>query len=514
MTPLFSRLIILNIDGLRPDVLAESLADGGVPNLSALLRPHYFCEPVVSAAPSTTFTCQGSMLIGAPPQRHGIVGNQFFDRLGNGSDGRAKHVGLDIGDALSYDDAVAVFSGKVGLADRLMPGDSPTIFEAVGRFGWTSAAVHFMYGRGATIWERPSLIDLARFKTGRGVFGLHPAAFDRRMVEKFRRMVQQVGVLNLSLLYFMGLDTTSHREGPSAQRPYLEQAIDPLIGEILQILADHQALAGTVFLIMSDHGQIAVSADERHALRMGNLLSRGHESFGVALRGVGGRVHQFLVSEERSDIVFAPNGGLAHLYLRIPNGPWREAAPFNERVLPAARHLIAPRGDESEPLIEPESLAAVLVRDTARYGWHAPYQAISTSGELVSLERFFEGPSFAGYSEPVARLNRLATAESGDILLLANGERGFYFGAPYLGQHGGLLHDESLCCFAIGAPSLSREGWVELETTIASTLRSQRHGDGRDFNMLSDIAPLITNLVEDATRTMRPPRVANSGAAQ
>lgn len=509
MKQMLTRIVILNIDGLRPDVLAECLAGGAAPNLATLVHPHYFSEPLLSAAPSTTFTCQGSLLIGAHPRRHGLAGNQFFDRLGGGGTGRAKHIGLDVGDALSYDDAVAVFTGKEGLADRLMPTDMPTIFEAVGRLGWTSAALHFMYGRGATIWERPSLVDLARFKTGKGLFGLSPAAFDRRMVERFRRMAHRVGVPDLSLLYFMGLDTTSHRYGPSVQREYLEEVIDPLVGEILQILTHHKALQKSVFLIMSDHGQISVTADERHALRIGNLFSRGHESFGSLVKGMGGQVHQFLVSEERSDVVFAPNGGLAHLYLRRPDAPWFESARFIDQVLPAARRLIRGGPTDGDPLIDPESLAAVLVRDTERSGWDAPYRALARSGELVPLEQFFEDPAFVGYSEPIARLNRLASSQSGDILLLANGERGFYFGAPYRGQHGGLSHHESNCSFVIGAPSLSHEEWKELETAIAANLRAERHGDGRDFNTLADLAPMITNLVDEATRTTQR-RVAHS----
>lgn len=512
MNSLVSRLILLNIDGLRSDVLAASLADGTAPHLCSLVRPHYFSEPLVSAAPSTTFTCQGSMLIGAHPRRHGIVGNQFFDRLGGRSSGRAKHIGLDVGDALSYDDAVAVFSGKEGLADRLMPAEVPTLFDAVGRWGWTSAAVHFMYGRGATIWERPSLIDLARFKKGKGVLGLSPAAFDRRMVQRFRRVVQRMGVPNLSLLYFMGLDTTSHREGPSAQRGYLETVIDPLVGEIVQILSRHEAVTRTVFLIMSDHGQISVTADERHALRIGNLFTKGHESFAAALRGSGGRLHQFLTNEERSDVVFAPNGGLAHLYIRRQNGPWSTPALFTDHILPAAQRLIGCSGSDGEPLIEPESLAAVLVRDTEREGWDAPYQAIVPSGEIVPLERFFADPAFVGYREPASRLNQLASAASGDIVLLANGERGFYFGGAYRGQHGGLLRGESECSFALGAPSLSREEWTSLEAALAASLHDQRRGDERDYNTLADIAPVLMSLVEDATRRVRPHTVKCAGS--
>jgi len=169
---ILKNIVIFDIDGLRPDVLAEALAFRTVPNIARLLEPQGYHQHLLCPAPSITFTCQGSIILGAHPKTHGIVGNQFFDRLGKLSHGKPKYYGLDVGDSLSYDDAVAVFLGRQGLANRLIPKDLPTLFEKLSEIGWTSAPVHFMYGRGATKWVRPSVVDLARFKRANFFLGL------------------------------------------------------------------------------------------------------------------------------------------------------------------------------------------------------------------------------------------------------------------------------------------------------------------------------------------------------
>ena len=514
-------LIILNIDGLKPTVLADGLASGVLPHLASILVPSPASPPIafplISPAPSTTFTCQGSFLTGASPSRHRVVGNQFFDRLGTNSHGKPRHYGLDVGDSLSYDDAVGVFRRDIGvdtvsisgsssfppsprliggLADRLMPSDLPTIFQSAASGGLTSAAIHFMYGRGSSAWVRPSLIDLARFKRGGSMWGLSPEAFDRRMVERLRGMLSCTAPPpHLLLLYFMGLDMTSHLKGPQAQGEYLMRVIDPLVGEALTILANHGYRKNSTFIVMSDHGQIAVTPDERHALRIGNPFTKPHRDFCEMLTSGGGRLHRFPATEGRSEVICTPNGGLAHLYLRDRATPWHEPPSFEARVLPLALTLAGAAGGGSADVpVAPDAFSAVLVRNTAAHGWRAPYRGVSPSGVLVPLPEFFAEPRFASYSEPANRIGDLAVPESGDIILLANGDKGYAFGGPLKGQHGGLHHEESLCTFAVGTGWLSGDerlpvgGQKGVERIIEKSLDTERAQHQRHYNTLADVA--------------------------
>ncbi len=520
-------LIIINIDGLKPATLADGLAAGSLPHLASILLPSPHSQPLtfslISPAPSTTFTCQGSFITGASPGQHRVVGNQFFDRLGTNSRGKPRHYGLDVGDSLSYDDAVGVFRPVVavdtvsisdlgfssshppnsGLADRLMPSDLPTVFQSAASRGLTSAAIHFMYGRGSSAWVRPNLLDLARFKRGGAVWGLSPEAFDRRMVERFRGLLSHAAQPpHLLLLYFMGLDMTSHLQGPQAQAEYLMRVIDPLVGEILTTLAKRGYRNGTTFIVMSDHGQVAVTPDERHALRIGNPFTKPHHEFCDMLTSGGGRLHRFPTTEGRSEIICTPNGGLAHLYLRDHAAPWHEPPSFESRVLPLALTLAEASGGSSSDLpIAPDAFSAVLVRNTAAAGWHAPYDGVAPTGALIPLPEFFAHPSFAPYSEPARRISELAVPESGDIILLANTEHGYAFGGPLKGQHGGLHHEESVCTFAVGTQWLANNeqtadgGRKDVERRIEISLHTERAQHQRHYNSLSDVAAVTAAIL-------------------
>ena len=70
--------------------------------------------------------------------------------------------------------------------------------------------------------------------------------------------------------------------------------------------------------------------------------------------------------------------------------------------------------------------------------------------ELTVHEGRGHGLSFAGddarwlYNHPTERLEVHISANSGDIILLANARYGYQFGAPNRGQHGSLTYADSL----------------------------------------------------------------------
>lgn len=487
-------LITLNIDGLRADTFLSCLDARSIPNLSALFSHQSLLPQLISAAPSTTFTCQGSIISGAQPCAHRIIGNQYFDRFGRTSRGVARHFGLDVGDTLSYDDAVAVFLGKEGLANQLMPAHLPTIFESVAASGWRSIAIHLMYARGATLWLKPSLLELARFKKGASPFGISPASFDSQVVARLKMALNTIHLPELVYLYFMGLDMTSHKEGPEAQRAYLERVIDPAVGEIRTLLAKHGYGRDTGWMLLSDHGQVAVRADEHHALRLGTPLSRPHRAWYETIAALNRPLHRLGIAEAKSDLVCGPNGGLCHLYLRKKGYPWESAPSFQHEVLTTAQYLGGIGDPTQTPTIERDTLAAILVRDIEHHGPNAPFLALGDEGQLVPLEIFFNDPRFADWIEPTFRLHQLASPECGDIVCLANSSAGYYFGNPLGGMHGGLLTEESLCAFAISAPGLPPDEWISCERDLSAELLSQRLAEGRSWPSLTDIAGLVRSI--------------------
>ena len=69
------RFLILCFDALRPDMVSEET----MPNLHRFAREGVRCKRHRAVFPSETRVNQSSLVTGCYPQKHGIVGNKFFD---------------------------------------------------------------------------------------------------------------------------------------------------------------------------------------------------------------------------------------------------------------------------------------------------------------------------------------------------------------------------------------------------------------------------------------------------
>lgn len=141
-------ILLIDVDGLRPDVLAQARQNHLIPNIAKFFGGASFEQTVqifnTAPAPSITFCSQACLFTGEHPKTHGIPGNQFFNRFGTDGDQTPRHFAFDIGDTLAVDDAVLVFTH--GLAgDQLKV---PTYYEKATQRGWQSVVAGNMYGRG------------------------------------------------------------------------------------------------------------------------------------------------------------------------------------------------------------------------------------------------------------------------------------------------------------------------------------------------------------------------------
>ena len=264
-----SRVVIIDIDGLRRDVFLQALQAGEIPNIERIVggrESHTACHiNAVSTAPSITFTAQASIVTGKHPGQHGIPGNESFDRFGRISGGHPRHFGFDVGDTLAVDDAVAVF--RNGLASRFLLEQTLTVYEQLPYL--SSAVFYHMYARGATAWFPPNIIDIARFTKGKGVLGMEAGKYDMGMLRQVINHLDAGDHPELLMLYFMGLDHHSHMHGPGNQQTYLKDILDPQIGLFLDAMEKHLLLHQAILVIISDHGQVDAVPDDRHALQLG-----------------------------------------------------------------------------------------------------------------------------------------------------------------------------------------------------------------------------------------------------
>lgn len=480
-----TRIVILDIDGLRPDVLERALAEGRAPALARILAPgRTLPVEAVSTAPSITFCAQTAMFTGVAPRESNVVGNQFFDRFGTWTDGHPSFYAFDVGDLLAVDDAPRIYTKPDGLLGTIIPAEVSTLYERAARRGLTSTVVYNMVGRGATTWITPSLIDIARFAKGGGLFGIEPARFDDEMTAKAIEHLRSGARPDILTLYFLGLDHVSHHEGPDEQLPYLEHTLDADIGQVLSELEARDLLTGTVFAIVSDHGQIAVKDDRRHSLRLSFPFDN---ELAYVFHELGLDVHDYPGEAPDCDAVVASNGGLAQVYLQHRQAHWSTPPRFAEDVLPVARAFWQAHqtGQYSREL--QGSLAMVLARNVERDGWSAPYQAVTVDGGLLSVDAYLEATPALETCAASGRLQRLACPYAGDLILVANYADGFYFSVPMKGVHGGLASADSRAVLAFSQPFGAAQDAAATLTVLNTAIadRCQREARSPDVSDLT-----------------------------
>lgn len=494
-----ARLLVIDIDGLRQDVFHQALAAQIIPNLAGLIggpEASLGCHiDPVSPAPSITFCAQSTIFTGCHPREHGIAGNQFFDRFGSRTGGVPRFYAFDVGDALAYDDAVLTFSGQTGLLGQTVDPDAATLYENAARIGWESAVVYHMLSRGAGSWIRPSLMDIARLTRGGGLLGMSAEAYDREMLDKTLDYLRSGACPQILTVYFMGLDHTSHHEGPGAQLHYLSHVIDAQVGRLAAQLASSGLINNLLVAIVSDHGQIEVIPDDRHSLRLSFPFDR---EMGFLFDALGLDVHDKPREGPDTDAVVASNGGLAHVYLRRRYANWDDAPRFEEDVLTVARAFWEAHSTGRYAPDLAGALSMVLVRNTGLDGWPAAYQALAPDGRLMPVEDFLaEHPEIQTVDAP-ARLRQLAGPMAGDLLLVSNYAGGYYFGGPTTGVHGGLHPEDSLAVASLGWMGASSEQRRRLREVVEETVSDRCAAEGRSRASLADLAPALERLLFEA----------------
>ncbi len=480
------RTLLLNIDGLRPDVFERALQDGKIPNLARLVGgrdwQHGLRFDMVSTAPSITFCCQASIVTAAHPREHGITGNQFFDRFGKVS-GEPRHYVYDIGGhRMAFGDTLNVFLND--LASKSINPELPTLYEVAAQHGATSTVIYHMYGRGATHWIKPGIDDWRNFFTLNEALGISSKKYDQTMTAEAIQHLRGGHRPDILMLYYWGLDHTSHIHGPKSQYPYLTETLDPMLGEFLAAYESLGLMEDTLFVIFSDHGQIEVYEDTRHCLQLRfPPLDLG---IGYVFKALKRDVLD-MPGETRVDCVMSMNGGLAHLYVRPKRRNWQTPPHLQRDILPLATAFweATTTGRYYNGLFN--ALDLILVRNTEQDGWYGPYQAYTPQG-LIPLQQYLDMRPDLQATDPIHRLEALSSPNSGDILLLSNYAEGYYFSYPYKGVHGGMHPEDSRALLAYGLPCAEGEHVAQLNSTIAAAIekRCQREG-GRQVT-LADIA--------------------------
>lgn len=242
-------LLMVSIDGLRPaDVIAAKQRGLSIPNLRRFVSEGAYAAGVVGVLPSVTYPSHTTLLTGAAPARHGIVGNTTFDPTAINQGGWYWYA-----------------------ADIKLP----TLWEAVSGSGRSTANVHWPVSVGARginwnlpqIWRTghadddkllealatPRLVAELEKKLGDYAHGIDESIEGDENRGKFA--VELIGAKKpyFITVYLTALDHEQHVEGPgSAKAHAVLERIDAIVGRL--IAAHKAAYAEGVIAVVSDHG--------------------------------------------------------------------------------------------------------------------------------------------------------------------------------------------------------------------------------------------------------------------
>lgn len=484
-----TRVIILDIDGLRPDVFRRTIEEKRSPNLLRfVMNGENDCAlhvDATSVSPSITFCAQASIFTGEHPRVHRIPGNDFFDRIGALEDGQPRHVGFDVGDTLSVDDAVSVF--RNAYADRLLSSDARTIYESAAQAGKESLVMHNMYFRGARTKHHPALFNLFRFFKGFSFLKLTPQRFDHIMLDSFEKILSRLDTVpELFTLYFMGMDSHSHHYGPSTQADYFHNHLDGHLGRLWDTLSSANLIDGTMFVFISDHGQSYTPGDDAHTIRLGFPFDM---ELSPLFHALDLDLHDIPGEDPNVDAVVGQNGGMAHVYLRHKEGDWERPPRFENDVLRVARafHELNTEGKYRAEL--QNTLDTILIRNAEQDGWGADYFVYQPGDVLQPFEEWVEQHPELNYVDPVNRVRNMQSDMSGDLLLLAQAKRGVYFGKEgHCGIHGSLQAEDSMSTLAFSMPTATPAECDTMRQGITSTIQHRCQQENQRHAAILDMA--------------------------
>jgi hypothetical protein len=189
------------------------------------------------------------------------------------------------------------------------------------------------------------------------------------------------------------------------------------------------------------------------------------------------------------------NGGLAHVYLQRRAGRWADLPRYEEDVLPVAEAFCQMNETGAYEASLQGSLELILVRDAEHEGWQGEYRAYLGQGKTRPLADYLAAHPELDYADPVNRIRLATSAATGDLILVANGRDGYYFGGPTTGVHGGLLPGESEAVLTFAFPDGSSDGIARLRETVTGVVAGRCAVEGNREPSVADMTPAALALM-------------------
>jgi predicted AlkP superfamily pyrophosphatase or phosphodiesterase len=203
---LTEHVVLVSIDGLRPDAIAEF----GAPTLQRLIREGSHTLSAQTVIPSKTLPSHTSMLTGEPPDRHGVLWNTAFE-------------------------------------DKPGTLEIPTVFSLARTSGYRTAA--FFSKAKFSHLQRPGTLDYSQ--APRGWFGRWGADRTTRDVEQYLTDARP----NLLFVHLPDPDVAGHSGGwMSADYGRAVQRADAAVARIIKAADEAFGSGEYTLIVTADHG--------------------------------------------------------------------------------------------------------------------------------------------------------------------------------------------------------------------------------------------------------------------
>jgi predicted AlkP superfamily pyrophosphatase or phosphodiesterase len=294
------RTLVLLVVGLSPELIGEH-----TPHLASLAK-NGSLRPLETVTPAVTCSVQATLMTGAMPRDHGIVGNGWYFR--------------DLSEVWFWRQSAHLYEGeRIWEAARKRDAS----FTCAKLFWWynmydsatwavTPRPMYPADGRKLPdIWTDP--LDLRAELQGRlGTFplfnfwGPRSGIVSSEWIARSAMHVSDTRRPTLSLVYLPHLDYCLQKQGPSSPlvRPHLTE-VDALVGELME----QARRDGTRVIVLSEYGIVDVAGPVHvnRVLREAGLI-RVREELGRELLEPG-----------LSDAFAVADHQVAHVYVRDPS---------------------------------------------------------------------------------------------------------------------------------------------------------------------------------------------------
>ena len=453
-------VLLLVLDGIRPDVLRAAIREGEAPVLGALAESGEAVWDAVSVFPSITPAATAAIVTGEHPAGSGIYGHAWY----NESEDRIVIYGA-MTETVITSGPLQVLHNNVWRMNR---DDlyADTLFERLHEIGVEGACVNFPIRRGPyrhrvrmktleSVANVGELLDTTVsgpreyymgdlfYSRDLGLHGRKGSGGLRRQAGINDEYAAKVGAALLreraepfTLVYFFEGDSLAHHEGLAAQRRYVG-TLDGYVGELLEAGGGlERVVEEYAVLVISDHGHTPLLPERRYVRLDGIMGERTATGARARLRPKVG-------------VLVVPNGRAALVYLNggVDRGRVIEDL-LGRRGVDLAVHEDAGWVVVRKPGRELRFRPGAGPKDPAGRAW----ELVGDAG-VLDLTVSEDALMYGDYPDALERLwGSVRSSRAGDVILSAS--PGYTFGEVNGNFHKqsdhGSLHADDSNVFSIG----------------------------------------------------------------